>query len=178
MKNESELIGSVQSGEKDAFNEIIIRFNPLIRSAVEKYLGDVFFTNSDWDDLYQEATIALYNAVMSYDMTQSEVTFGLYAKICLNNSLNSALRRRKRQLAADKTQLYDNDAYSFDNILDDANLLMKRIEDILSPFEKIVFRLFIHGASNSSIAEALDKPEKSIDNAVYRIRKKLAEKLL
>ena len=81
LKTDSVLIKEVQDGNKDAFNEIISRYEPLIVSIVSKYLSDELFGASDRDDLSQEASIALYNAVMSYDVMQSEVSFGLYAKI-------------------------------------------------------------------------------------------------
>ena len=184
MKTESELIRAVQSGDKDAFNEIIRRFEPLILSTMSGYLNGELFGMSDRDDLYQEAAIALYSAAMSYDLECSEVSFGLYAKICLNNSLKSALRRRKRQLAADNAQ-YEASAgqreSSFgqpDETKADVSLLLARIDGLLSDFERKVFRLYLGGYSHRFIAETLGRSEKSIDNAVYRIKKKLVAKLL
>ena len=118
---------------------------------------------------------------MSYDVLQSEVSFGLYAKICLSNSLNSALRKRRRQLKADMAQQDDAERRSvFDDAdrLSDAGLLLDRIDSLLSAFEKAVFRLFIRGCSHRAIAEELGCKEKSVDNAVYRIRTKIASKLL
>lgn len=181
LKTDSVLIKEVQDGNKDAFNEIISRYEPLIVSIVSKYLSDELFGASDRDDLSQEASIALYNAVMSYDVLQSEVSFGLYAKICLSNSLNSALRKRRRQLKADMAQQDDAERRSvFDDAdrLSDAGLLLDRIDSLLSAFEKAVFRLFIRGCSHRAIAEELGCKEKSVDNAVYRIRTKIASKLL
>ena len=61
MKTESELIRAVQSGDKDAFNEIIWKFEPLILSTVSEYLNGELFGADDRDDLYQEAAIALYS---------------------------------------------------------------------------------------------------------------------
>ena len=184
MKTESELIRAVQSGDKDAFNEIIRRFEPLILSTMSGYLNGELFGMSDRDDLYQEAAIALYSAAMSYDLECSGVSFGLYAKICLNNSLKSALRRRKRQLAADNAQ-YEASAgqreSSFglpDETNADVSLLLARIDGLLSDFERKVFRLYLGGYSHRFIAETLGRSEKSIDNAVYRIKKKLVAKLL
>ena len=178
LKTDPELIKEVQSGNKDAFNEIIRRYEPLISSIVSRYLSDEFFSQSDRDDLSQEAAIALYNAVMSYDILRSEVSFGLYAKICLSNSLNSALRRRKRQLEADRVQLTEECGYLCDDKLSDAGLLLERVDCRLSDFEKSVFRLFIRGYSHRFIAETLGRTEKSIDNAIYRIRSKISSKLL
>ena len=53
MKTESELIRAVQSGDKDAFNEIIWKFEPLILSTVSEYLNGELFGADDRDDLYQ-----------------------------------------------------------------------------------------------------------------------------
>ena len=43
---------------------------------------------------------------------------------------------------------------------------------LLSDFEKQVLRKFIKGDSYSTIAQKLNSPVKSIDNAIQRIRKK------
>ena len=121
---------------------------------------------------------------MSYDFNRSEVTFGLYAKICLNNSLKSALRRRKRQLAADSAQYEaaagqrESSSGIPDETKADVSLLLARIDGLLSDFERKVFRLYLGGYSHRFIAETLGRPEKSIDNAIYRIKKKLGSKLL
>ena len=46
------------------------------------------------------------------------------------------------------------------------------IERSLSDFEKKVLNKYINGKSYTEIAEDLDTPVKSIDNAIQRIRKK------
>ena len=182
LKNDSELIYEVQNGNKDSFNEIMSRYEPLIASIVGKYLRGELFGDSDRDDLLQEASIALYNAVMSYDISQSEVTFGLYAKICLSNSLNSASRQRKRQRKADDAQISggtsESSSYGAEERISDAGLLLDRVDDLLSDFEKAVFRLFIRGYSHKFIAETLGRTEKSVDNAIFRIRSKISSRLL
>ena len=47
----------------------------------------------------------------------------------------------------------------------------------LSPMEKKVLDLFLDGLSYRDIAQVLKKDEKSVDNAVQRIRRKLAHSL-
>lgn len=180
QRTDAELIKAVQDGNKNAFNEIVDRYEPLIVSIVEKFLSNESFGKSDRDDLTQEAAIALYNATMSFDLLQSEVTFGLYARICLSNSLNSVLRKRIRQIRADKIQQDDSDAAAevgFDERSTDARLLLDRVEILLSKFEIEVFRLFIRGCSHKSIALTLNRTEKAVDNAIYRIRCKIAKLL-
>ena len=47
-----------------------------------------------------------------------------------------------------------------------------RIEKNLSGFEKQVLNRYIQGESYVDIAQKLDSPVKSVDNAIQRIRKK------
>ena len=47
----------------------------------------------------------------------------------------------------------------------------------MSPMEKKVLDLFLDGLSYRDIAQVLKKDEKSVDNAVQRIRRKLAHSL-
>ena len=47
----------------------------------------------------------------------------------------------------------------------------------LSKFETEILKLYLNGSSYSEIAEACGKTEKSVDNAVQRIRRKLARSL-
>ena len=51
--------------------------------------------------------------------------------------------------------------------------IKKMIGSVLSPLEAKVFGLYLDGRSYREIAEMLGIPEKSADNAVFRIRKKL-----
>ena len=51
----------------------------------------------------------------------------------------------------------------------------REIEEKLSDLEKRVLILHLQGMSYSEIAEIIDKPAKSIDNALQRIKKKLDE---
>ena len=52
------------------------------------------------------------------------------------------------------------------------------IEKSLSPFEKQVLTELVNGNSYTIIAQKLDSPVKSIDNAIQRIRKKTMKNML
>ena len=52
-----------------------------------------------------------------------------------------------------------------------------KIEENLSDFEKQVLHRYARGESYVSIAEKLDSPVKSIDNAIQRIRKKAGKRI-
>ena len=51
--------------------------------------------------------------------------------------------------------------------------MKKRIFEILSEFELEVLRLYLNGFSYKIIGEKLGKTEKSVGNALSRVRKKL-----
>ena len=78
----SKLIGSVRAGDTVAFEVIASRFRPLLISTVNGVMSVRAFSlsDSDRDDLMQEALLALYKAVCSYK-EQDKVRFGLYAKV-------------------------------------------------------------------------------------------------
>ena len=48
----------------------------------------------------------------------------------------------------------------------------EELYSVLSPMEKKVLDLFMEGQSYAQIAKNLNKDEKSVDNAVARIKKK------
>jgi RNA polymerase sporulation-specific sigma factor len=55
--------------------------------------------------------------------------------------------------------------------------LYKIYSEELAPLEKAVFPLYLQGQSYRDIAKQLSKDEKSIDNAVYRMKRKLRKRL-
>ena len=52
-----------------------------------------------------------------------------------------------------------------------------RLKDHLSGFEAEILGLYLNGLSYSDIAARVKRPPKSVDNAVQRIRRKLAQQL-
>ena len=52
--------------------------------------------------------------------------------------------------------------------------ILEKINTLLSRYEHRVLELYLNGQSYGQIAEELGKSEKSVDNAIQRIRKKLS----
>ena len=179
-KDVRRLIEELRHGDREVFNSIYEEYSPLIRSLVAKYCGG---TDSSLDeDMTQEALIALYNSAMSYDLEQSEVSFGLYAKICISNRIISAMRKRTSSIESDEDiSDYLGDADSDPSKqLDDresARLLAEKMLSQLSSYERRVFRLYVQGVRAADIAELLGKTPKSVDNALSRIKNKIRKVL-
>ena len=177
------LIGEVKKGSDSAFSTLCDKYKPLMVSSANKLLqDDTVRKYTDFDDLMQEASIALYKAALRYDTAQSKVTFGLYAGICIRNRLISIRRKLLSKARSENPSVAfgkgkkarrprANRDVSVRSV--DPGKLSEAARSVLSDFEKQVFALYVEQYSYREIAAALGKSEKAIDNALYRIKRKL-----
>ena len=167
------LIIAVKQGNDLSFSELCESFAPLMKSQVMRLFGN---ENSEYDDRLQDAAMALYDAAVSFDMSQDKVTFGLYAKICIRNRLISIKRREKKSgkksapypLVDEQEMRETGRRASREKLEENEEVLSK-----LSSYERTVLLLYLDGHSYREIGSALNKSEKSVDNALYRIKSKL-----
>lgn len=183
-KNEVlRLIEQVRNAEFDerqtAFERLLQRYEPLIISLVQRYCEDPL--GAIREDLRQEATVAFYHSILAYDTDQTDVEFGLYAKICISNTLVSQLRKFKRR-ATEPLADTERDNFFLHDFEDPTESILEQeraealclvIRNNLSPFEYRVWQYYISGRTAREIAAMTGKDEKAISNAIYRIRKKL-----
>lgn len=172
------LILKAQGGDQDAFESLLDRYTPLIDSMV-RHLGSDGFSLQDREDLRQEALVAFFRALMRYDTAQTEVQFGLYAKLCIKNALYSHLRRwkdrRNTLLLEDESLPQQEETDLASRMVEEEKYLelSRMIHEALSEYENKIWWLYLSGRTAVEIADALQKDEKSVQNAIYRIRKKL-----
>lgn len=177
------LIMKVRSGNQAAFEELLKLYEPLVFSFVDKYYANVS-NKEDAEDLKQELTVVFYNSILSYDVEQTQVSFGLYAKICMNNAFVTQLRMLKKRnekgvMILDVDEVFDDVVSEEKNPEDELverekmNELNTRIKATLSSFEYTVWKMYLAGCSSKEMADKMQTNERSVDNAVYRIRKKL-----
>ena len=144
--------------------------------------------------------IGLFKAIQGFDNTKQN-SFKTFANMCIERQLITAIKTSNRQkhmplngylslnTAAyeddeDTTVLEVFDSHQTEDPLDTITKkeYYKRVEDAidknLSDFEKQVLARFIKGESYVTIAEKLDTPVKSIDNAIQRIRKKAIRNII
>ncbi len=167
------LLVGVKAGRDPEFSELSEAFAPLMRSQVTKLFGS---DHIEYDDLLQDAAMALYDAAVSFDMSQDKVTFGLYAKICIRNRLISIKRKEKK--SGKKSARYDEASQKQLSVTGRraSREKLEENEEILSQlssYERSVLLLYLNGHSYREIGLALKKSEKSVDNALYRIKSKL-----
>lgn len=157
---------------KDAVSEIISRYMKMVLKRANAFSGN----SSDLEDLTQEGLLALIGAVESFD-PEKGVAFSAYANVCVTNRIRSAAERlsRHNESGFDDCDLPDERHSPEDICLEreSDSRMIKKIESVLAPMEIKVFELYFDGVSYREISERLGISEKSVDNAVFRIRKKL-----
>lgn len=179
----NKLIKKASDGSADALSGLYERYKPLIESEVRRHANSDM-TSQDIDDLRQEAMICFCRAVCNYEYSEDGVEFGLYAKICIGNALVSYLRyynRHKNNRVVsidDVVKLEDRSEFSdpMEKLIEEENLrtLERKIQASLSAYESKVWWMYVSGMSAQQIALRLDGVDvRSVNNAIYRIRKKL-----
>lgn len=176
-----ELILKAQAGDDSAFAALKDIYRPLIDASSKRFTSDAM-TEQDGEDLYQEALVHFCNSVCSYNCDSDGVEFGLYAKICIENGLVSFVRVYNRQNRlravsleerADPIFIDGGDVLSSIVERERTAMLVRQINKQLSGLENKVWWMYVSGASVSAIAKGLQIENKSVSNAIYRIRKKL-----
>ena len=168
--------------------ELVRRHRQLVRICARPY----FLAGAEADDVLQEGMLGLLHAAATYDAARS-ASFRTYAAVCIRSRLISAVRASwsaKHRALNDSVPLY---AFSLDAPSDEANptptekspeeLLIgreefaefqRRLTGVLSPLERQTLSLYLEGLSYREIAQSLHKSAKTVDNAVQRIRQKMA----
>lgn len=189
------LLEEIKHGNNDALNKLLNKYKELVNMKVGKY----FIIGAEKEDIYQEGMIGLYKAIKSFD-SEKQNSFKTFANLCIERQLITAIKTSNRQkhmplnsyLSLNATA-YDDDndtslleIFNSKTVEDPLETLTKKeyyktvedkIEENLSDFEKQVLHRYARGESYVSIAEKLDSPVKSIDNAIQRIRKKAGKSI-
>ena len=193
---DEQIISQIKEGDEQALSFLLEKYKDLVNSKVGKY----FIIGAEREDIIQEGMIGLYKAIKGFDSCKQN-TFKTFANICVERQLITAIKSSNRQKHMPLNSYLSLNMSAYDNEDDDtsiydifdANIIedpldtitkkeyYKSVEDIidksLSIFEKNVLNELVNGSSYTAIAQKLDSPVKSVDNAIQRIRKKTMKNL-
>ena len=187
-RDETAMLQAARSGDEQAWNELIRLYEPEIRKIACKY----FLQRADYEDLIQEGRIAIFKAILSYDI-ESAIPFTHFLRMVIKRKLIDSLRAHNRHKHSNL-----NDAYSLDSslseeqnesflsamsdmedpattviALDEARGFIKDLNKELSKLERLVFQYhFVAGFKQREVSQRLGINPKSLDNAIQRIRRK------
>ncbi len=191
--NDEELAPVAAKGDADALDEIIGRYKNLVRARARAY----FLAGADSDDIIQEGMIGLFKAVRDFEPAKQTV-FAAFAELCITRQIMTAVKTatRNKHLPLNtyvslNRPMYDDDTERLlmDFVAEDSSqdpetlvLMNEKIEAMqnsikteLSQFEQNILSLYFEGRSYQEIASALKTHSKSVDNALQRIKRKLAK---
>ena len=180
-------------GRREAEEILVTRYQRLVRTCARPF----FLIGGDSEDLTQEGMVGLIKAVREYD-AEKEASFRTFAEICIRSRLYSVLRAAGRgkhsplnQSVPLDTPYLDSNSYTSGTsdlaqrdpeayLIDREHTaaLLSGVRKQLSEFEAKILGYYLDGLSCREIAETVGKPPKSVDNAVQRIRRKVARQLL
>ena len=194
---DEELVLMAQNGDDEAQEYLLDKYKSLVRAKSRAY----FLIGADSEDIIQEGMIGLYKAVRDYN-EEKNASFRSFAELCVNRQMITAIKAATRQkhqplnsyVSLNKPVYEEESEQTYMDFLqsssgsllnpealligqENKSFLEDQMVKNLSSFETRVLVLYLQGRSYFEIANVLDKPEKSIDNALQRVKKKL-EKFL
>ncbi|MBR6755605.1 MAG: sigma-70 family RNA polymerase sigma factor [Peptococcaceae bacterium] len=192
---EETVIALAQQGDEQAMEFLLKKYQGLLNYICDKY----YLKDGEKDDLMQEAMIGFVQGVKSFK-PESGKQFKNFAYLCVKRELDSCIKRstRKKHMILNEAlpmavynendeQAEDKSAYLIERdvtgkIVSPENTvvaresyseIMDKIAAVLSKMELNVLLMRVMGMSYNEITLALQLENKSVDNAVQRIRKKV-----
>ena len=183
-----------RGGDRVAEEALVSRYTRLVRQLARPF----YLTGGDSDDLIQEGMIGLMYGVREYNGSRNAV-FRTFAETCIRNRLYSAVRAALRDKHSPLNQSIPLEIPFFDSsrtissvgalVLshvdpeevvigrEDARDTLRGVRKQLSEFEAKILGYYLDGMTIKEMAETVKKSPKSVDNAVQRIRRKIARHL-
>ena len=188
---DEEVVSYVQQGNTIAAEYLMNKYERIVRKKANTY----FLIGSDRDDVVQEGLIGLYKAICDYDKNKRS-SFKSFAELCITRqiitSIKSATRLKHSPLNSyvsiykpineDESERILLDTLVSGESIDPQELLINRekyrnlqfqLMKTLTKLEWEVLRLYLQGCSYEEIAKQLNRHEKSIDNALQRVKRKV-----
>lgn len=187
--SDNDLQALAVAGDRDAEETLAARYMYLVRACARP----MFLAGGDSEDLIQEGTFGLVSAIRQFSPS-CEASFKTFAEHCIRMRLYSAIKSASRL-----KHFPLNDGVSFEQLSEDPRAPLSAVSEVfrrspedlvlareskeelyaafstqLSELEIKVLALYLDGLSYRDIASRLGKTPKAVDNAVQRIRRKLA----
>ena len=187
------IVRSAQAGDINASEYLLYKYRGLVRNKIRSY----FLLGGERDDLIQVGMIGLWQSIMDYSALKG-ISFISFARICIERHVITAIKsagRYKQALLNTAVSLeYFTDEYDSDFTLsevllassdldpeealirrEDRRLMREALQSLLSDFEWRVLTQYNMGKSYKEIADQLQCKQKSVDNALGRIKRKVTQ---
>lgn len=193
---DNEVVNMVCDNE-EATDLLYEKYKYIIDILLSKYRAVLKYHNLDALEVRQDAIIAFMDAINNYNQ-EKNASLPTFITICVNRKIQNVIRKSstikeivlRESFSLDYTYGDDDETTLADIIIEENsnpelkvinrenyNILVSKIDESLSPFEKEVFDLMINSFQTEEISKLLNEPVKKIYNTTHRIRDKI-KKLL
>lgn len=193
---DNEVVNMVCDNE-EATDLLYEKYKYIIYILLSKYRAVLKYHNLDVLEVRQDAIIAFMDAINNYNQ-EKNASLPTFITICVNRKIQNVIRKSstiketvlRESFSLDYTYGDDDETTLADIIIEENsnpelkvinkenyNILVSKIDESLSPFEKEVFDLMINSFQTEEISKLLNEPVKKIYNTTHRIRDKI-KKLL
>ncbi len=190
------LLALAKQGSPDAYDRLVRRYYSFVRLKASSY----FLIGGDSEDLIQEGLVGLYKAIRDF-RTDRESSFRNFAELCITRQIITAVKTASRNKHAPLNQYVSfaqtpaasgEAETTLEEILpgaiseepaerviasEELTALVSCLSSVLSELESSVLSLYLDGHSYEQIGERLDCDTKTVDNALQRVKRKVATHL-
>jgi len=193
--SDEEIVTLCHQGDSIAEEYLLDKYKNFVRSRARSY----FLIGADHEDIVQEGMIGLYKAIRDFKPEKLS-SFRAFAELCITRQIITAIKTATRQKhiplnsyislnrpiydeESDRTLLdiiiEGNTGNPEEMIINQENVgtIHQKMNEVLSGLEREVLAAYLDGKSYQEIAELLNRPVKSIDNALQRVKRKLEKYL-
>jgi len=188
---DEEVVKLAKQGNTYAEESLIQKYKKFVKNKAKAY----FLIGADREDIIQEGMIGLFKAIRDFDEAKL-ATFKAFAEMCITRQIITAIKSATRQkhiplnsyVSLSKPIYEENsertlmDMLSSEKVTDPETIVVfkeeidyieAKVAGSLSKLEWKVLREYLLGNSYQEISDNMDKPIKSIDNALQRVKRKL-----
>ncbi|NLX61924.1 MAG: RNA polymerase sporulation sigma factor SigH [Tissierellia bacterium] len=189
--DDEDIVEEAKTGNPYAMEYLISKYKNFVKGKARTY----FLVGADKEDIIQEGMIGLFKAARDYNREKLS-SFKAFAELCITRQIITAIKTATRQkhiplnsyISLNKP-IYDEDCdRTLLDVISEAKiedpeelvinseelcLMENKILELLSDLEWKVFMAYLDGKSYQEIAKELHRHEKSIDNALQRVKRKL-----
>ena len=180
-------------GCRAAIEHLLSKYRGFVEGKARSY----FLAGAEQEDVVQEGMIGLYKAIRDF-RADRRASFRSFADLCVTRQIITAVkaaRREKQRVLNDCVSLDGNygdeesagclaDIVADPRVIDPEKEVLDRLaadcvelaaRRELSELEYEVLRGYVNGRTYGEIASHLERPSKTVDNALQRAKRKVAE---
>ena len=190
---DEEIVLLAQDADGMALEYLLNKYKNFVRSRARSY----FLIGADHEDIVQEGMIGLYKAIRDF-RTEKLSSFRAFAELCITRQIITAIKTATRQkhiplnsyVSLNKPMNRDGAERTLIDMIGAARVsdpeetvigqesyenIARKIDAILSKFEREALLYYLDGRSYSEIAAATGRGVKAVDNALQRVKRKFEQ---